>query len=81
MSAILALLATGLGKALVAVLAGLVAIASAYLKGRSAGKQAQKSKEADAYAKHLQELSDAAAAGAAVRPDDELRNDGFNRDR
>jgi hypothetical protein len=76
MTAILALLSTGLGKALVAVLAGLVAIASAYLKGRrDKGKSAeleQKAKEAEARANEIDRIKRAAGAapsgGVSVDP-------------
>ena len=43
---------------------------------RKAGKDAQKAKEADAYAKHLQEIQDAANA----RPVGSVSDDPNNRD-
>jgi len=66
MTALLAFLATALGKYVVMAVAALVAIAGAYIKGRAdKGKSAaldQKAKEADNYAKHIQDVENAAYA-------------------
>lgn len=51
------------------------------LAGAKAERNAQKAKEADSYAKHLEDLARAASAGNAVHPGDSLQSDPFNRDR
>lgn len=70
---------------ILAIGAGVIAVAGAWFKGRLSGakaeRNAQKAKEADAYEKHLEDLGNAAAAGNAVHPGDSLQSDPFNRDR
>jgi hypothetical protein len=59
----------------------LIAFVATYLKGRLSGaareRDRQAAKERDSYAKHLQEISDAANA----RPSGKLSDDPNNRDR
>ena len=59
----------------------LIAFVATYLKGRLSGaareRDRQAAKERDSYAKHLQDISDAADA----RPSDKLSDDPNNRDR
>lgn len=59
----------------------LIAFVATYLKGRFSGTARERdrhaAKERDSYAKHLQEISDAAAA----RPSGKLSDDPNNRDR
>jgi hypothetical protein len=62
------------GAAIVAVLGFIGAL---LYKVKKSGIDQQKVKEADAHAKHLQEIQDAAAARPSGLPDD----DPYNRDR
>lgn len=82
MTALLALLGTALGKYIAIAVAALAALAGAYFKGRSdKGKSAaldQKAKEADAYAKHIKDVEDAAYARDHV--DGRVSVDPRNRD-
>jgi hypothetical protein len=83
MTALLALLGTALGKYIAMAAGALVVVAGAYLKGRSdKGKSAtldQKAKEADAYAKHIKDVEDAAYARDHVSGG--VQDDPRNRDR
>lgn len=64
----------------IAILAGIVGAIGWGLRQRSAGASAainaQKAKEADAYAKHIQDIADAANARPSRLPND----DPYNRD-
>ncbi|PAQ06785.1 ABC transporter permease [Mesorhizobium temperatum] len=55
---------------ILAIGAGVIAVAGAWFKGRLSGakaeRNAQKAKEADAYAKHLQDIQNAANARSSV---------------
>lgn len=66
---------------ILAIGAGIIAAIGAWAHGRVSGAKAQansdKAKEADAYAKHIQDISDAANA----RPSGSLQSDPNNRDR
>lgn len=66
------------------VLIGIGAVALAYLRGRSSGKQTernrQRAKEADSLEHSLQELANASDARNRVDPRDELQHDPYNRD-
>lgn len=79
MSALLAWILTN--PTVLAIGSGLVLAAGAWIHGRVSGAKAQsnadKAKEADAYAKHIQDISDAANA----RPSGGLSDDPNNRDR
>jgi hypothetical protein len=72
---------TGLNGYLLGAGAILIAFVATYLKGRLSGaareRDRQAAKERDSYAKHLQEISDAADA----RPSGKLSDDPNNRDR
>jgi hypothetical protein len=66
---------------LVAIGGAVIAAMAAWMHGRVSGARAQansdKAKEADSYARHIQEISDAAHA----RPSGSVLNDPNNRDR
>lgn len=66
---------------IIAIGAAIVAAGGAWVHGRLSGAKAQanadKAKEADSYAKHIQDISDAANA----RPSGSLSDDPANRDR
>ncbi|TPJ70451.1 hypothetical protein [Mesorhizobium sp. B2-6-7] len=66
---------------ILAIGAAIIAVAGAWVHGRVSGAKAQansdKAKETDAYAKHIQEISDAANA----RPSGGVQSDPHNRDR
>lgn len=78
---ILAGLLSGASGYLLGAGAILIAFVATYLKGRLSGAARERdrlaAKERDSYAKHLQEISDAAAA----RPSGKLSDDPNNRDR
>jgi hypothetical protein len=82
MSVLLAVLATTLGKWIIGAAAVILAMLGAYVKGRhDKGKSAaldQKAKEADAYAKHIKDVEDAAYARDHIS--DSLSDDPHNRD-
>lgn len=66
---------------ILAIGAGFIAVIGAWAHGRVSGAKAQsnadKAKEADAYAKHIQDI----AAAANARPVGSLSDDKNNRDR
>ncbi|TPN03795.1 hypothetical protein FJ973_29570 [Mesorhizobium sp. B2-1-3] len=65
---------------IIAIGAAIVAAAGAWVHGRLSGAKAQanadKAKEADSYAKHIKDISDAANA----RPSGGVQSDPYNRD-
>ncbi len=69
---------------LYAIGAALILAGAAWLKGRSSGASAernkQRAKDADAYEKHLKEISDAADARNRVQPSDSVQDDKYLRD-
>lgn len=79
MTALLAFLVSN--PPILAIGGGIIAALAAWMHGRITGARAQatsdKAKEADSYARHIQEISDAAHA----RPAGSVLNDPNNRDR
>lgn len=83
MSLVTALLATAAGKWIVGALAVFAALIASNVSGRLTGakreRNAQKAKEADAYAKHIKDVEDAAYARDHVSGG--VESDPRNRDR
>lgn len=63
-----------------AVLAGIAALSALIFGARKAGRDAQRAKEADAYAKHLEEIAGAHNARNRVDPDRVPDRDPYRRD-
>lgn len=77
MSALLALIGPKIIGIMALVLAALGLAFQQRLAGAKAERNKQKAKEADSYAKHLQDIADAAVA----KPSGSVSDDPYNRDR
>lgn len=85
MTALLTALLADAGGYLLGAGAVLITFIATYFRGRVSGAQRERdrqaAKERDSYAKHIEDIERAAAAGRAVRPDDGgMQSDPNNRD-